>query len=63
MAVARSIRFVGVAAVILCLWLILQVFRSEGGGGGQNMGKIPKMEKDPLLDGMSRAGFTAYSRD
>ncbi|KAF2095802.1 glycosyltransferase family 15 protein [Rhizodiscina lignyota] len=47
MAISKSIRFLGVATVVLCIWLVLQVFRTDGGG---KLGKIQKMDKDPLLD-------------
>ncbi len=49
MAYPKTIRFLGVASVILFIWLVLQVFRSDG--GAHSLGKIEKMEKDPLLDG------------
>lgn len=47
MAMHRAVRFLGVAAVFVFTWLVLQVFRSSGGGAG---GKIAKMDKDPLMD-------------
>jgi hypothetical protein len=56
MAVARPIRMIGAACILLCLFLIFQINQSDGpsfiskGSKGYN-----GMKKDPLLDRASHS--------